>query len=170
MKWVGATAMVFCVGLMACNASNRGGAEAPTGGAEDEAEELREKNMSGPRTRGLASCPSAVPGATTEVMNAPDGVELMITSPEKGGARQIQFLARRLAELRPAADEVRHSGEGTGGGKLGYCPVVIAGTDLVVEDVAGGARVVVRARHPELVGALQEVTRARADALSRGYK
>ena len=169
MKWLVATAMVICVGLGACNASNRGGAEAPTG-AEDEAKELLEKNMTGPRTRGLASCPSAVPGATTEVRNAPDGVELVITSPGEGGARQIRFLARRLAGLRPAADGVRHSGEGTGSGTLGYCPVVIAGTDVVVEDVAGGARVIVKARHPELVGALQLVTRSRADALSRGYK
>ena len=170
MKWLGAAAMVICVGLGACNASSRGGAEAPAGAAEEEAKELLEENMTGPRTRGMASCPSAVPGAATEVRNAPDGVELVITSPGKGGARQIRFLARRLAGLRPAADVVRHSGEGTGSGKLGYCPVVIAGTDVVVEDIAGGARVVVRARHRELVGALQLVTRSRADALSREYK
>lgn len=170
MRGMGLKELVISVALGACVASTHRGTPVPSGTADEEASKILEQNMSGPRMRGLAGCPSAVAGATTSVTKIPEGVDLVITAPDKDRAAQIRILAHRLAELQPASEVVQHTGKGTGGGKIGYCPVVIVDTELTVEDVEGGSRILAKARHPAFVSALQAITEERAEALETAQK
>ena len=138
---------------------------------EEEAQELLARNMTGPRSGGLAGCPSAVPGAQTAIRQLKDGVAIEVTAANGTRAQLIRERARQRVTVRPAAEAVEHNGRGAGGGRLGYCPVlVMTGTEVMVEDIQGGARIQVRARDPRLVTVLQQVTRERALALSKGER
>jgi hypothetical protein len=90
----------------------------------------------------LASCPSAVPGATTIIENDVTGVVLTVTSNDQPVSEEIQ----RRARLQDKANT---------------CPGVIAGSAIAVDEIPDGARLTVRARTPSDVQALQETSRTR---------
>jgi len=90
----------------------------------------------------LASCPSAVPGATTIVENDVTGVVLTVTSDDHLVSDEIQ----RRARLQDRADA---------------CPGVLAGAAVAVDEIPDGARLTVHARSPSDVQALQQTSRAR---------
>jgi TusA-related sulfurtransferase len=159
MRSIALLPLALCLFVSAC--------ARPGGEGAEEARELLEQNMKGPKVRAMAHCPSTVPGAKTALSELPGGVALTVTAPDEPGARAIRALSRARAAARPTGGEVVHSGRSTGGGKLGYCPVVVAGTDIAVEDVAGGAKILVRARDRGFVAALQQATRARVAALPK---
>ncbi len=136
---------------------------------EEEAQELLAQSMTGPRRGGLASCPSAVPGAQTAVRSTEGGVILEITAEDSDQAQLVRERARQRVTARPTEEAVVHNGRGAGGGRLGHCPVlVMTGTQVMVEDIQEGARIRILARDPRLVTVLQQVTRDRALALSNG--
>jgi hypothetical protein len=128
--------------------------------------ELHGVNLTGQRQQGMKRCPSMVPGARTVIENRSDGVALTVTAPDGAGGAEIRRRARFLASTPPAEGEVEHTAEGTGGGKMGHCPVVRVHTVVSVQDVEGGAHILVKARHPGDVEALQRASRARVEALS----
>lgn len=160
IAWVSAVA---CLTLAGCQADR--GPESP----EEEAQALLDQNLTGTTIRGLGSCPSAVPGARTAVTDLPDGVAIEVTAVDGDQKKLIRERARQRVTARPTAEAVEHNGRGSGGGRMGHCPViVVTGTQVEVEDIQEGARILVRARDPRLVTTLQQVTRERALALARG--
>jgi hypothetical protein len=90
-------------------------------------------------------CPSTVAGAETVLDKAAskDGtVVLTITTKEAGAVATIRARARHLVEVQKApATAVEHTGEGTGGGDAGVCPVIARNNTVTSEDVEGGVKV-----------------------------
>lgn len=133
-----------------------------------EAKKAENENMSGDKQRAMNNCPSDVAGAKTEIVDLPDRVELLITAAAPDAVTQIRMLAREQAKIVENIGDVQHTGTGTGRGTRGYCPIVHAETPAVVEDIEGGARVIMRPRRTEQIGELRNETRSRVEALTRG--
>jgi hypothetical protein len=125
----------------------------------------RPLDRTGTRPRAMANCPSLVPGATTVARNRRSGVELTIRAHDRTAAREIRRRARLQAALPPVAGPIQHTGTGTGGGAMGYCPVVHTDARVTVYPVRGGARVLLIARNPADVARLQRTVRDRTAAL-----
>lgn len=91
------------------------------------------------------NCPSAVTGAVSAVTNdpaKPEVVMLSITAKDAAATTTIRSRASHLVEVQGAPDaEVKHGGEGTGGGG-GMCPVVTE-KDVKIEsaEIEGGVKV-----------------------------
>jgi hypothetical protein len=122
--------------------------------------------MSGPQSRRMANCPSAVRGAVTLTTPTPDGIDVTVTSPDLTAARQIaelaQFHARNPRPLLPFP----HTGLGGGRGHAGYCPIA-RGDDVIITAsvIPGGATIHLRARLPWRVHDLRESVVTRAERL-----
>lgn len=116
----------------------------------------------------MKHCPSAVEGSTTKVEGGKDAVVVTITASDPAKAADIQKRAKHLASLTAptAAPEVKHSGQGTGGGALGKCPVVMRDVTLKVEDQKDGAKVTVTPKNPATLSELTRVSKDRAEALA----
>ena len=77
--------------------------------------------------------------------------------------RRIRSRAKHAAEVAKKGDgaKVEHSGEGTGGGGLGRCPIVVEGdTTVDVKEIEGGVEVEVKSKKD--VAALQKEVKLRA--------
>ena len=89
------------------------------------------------------NCPSTIVGVETalDAKASTDGkVVLTITTKDEGAVPTIRARAKHLVTVQGApADTVKHTGEGTGGGKLGICPVY--GDKIAVEETEGGVTV-----------------------------
>ncbi len=97
----------------------------------------------------MANCPNAVQGAETGIAVVDSGIAVSITAQDEAAIADIRKRAQTLASLDDVESAaIEHTGKGTGGGTLGQCPVVMANTDLTVEEVDGGVKVTVTA--PEL--------------------
>jgi hypothetical protein len=123
------------------------------------------EDMTGHKERQMANCPSAVPGAKTAIDDRKDGVAVTVTAPPGDDAARDQIRRRAHKQLevgmQPERGSIEHTGHGTGSGKFGYCPGLVQGTRVAVDDVPGGARLIVRATSEPQVQALQQMTRAR---------
>ena len=121
------------------------------------------EDMSGKKERQMAQCPSAVPDAKTTVQDTKSGVIVTVTSREAQARDEIRRRARvqERVGLQPARGAIEHTGSGTGSGKFGYCPGMIQGTRVAVDDVPDGARLTVRAASASQVRSLQRMTHAR---------
>jgi hypothetical protein len=116
----------------------------------------------------MRHCPTAVSGAKTEVTDTPEGVQLTVTGKDEA---EIRRRAKHLAEVAAAEPEVvDHQGNGHGGGGLGGCLVVLKDTTITAEEVAGGAKLAVKANKPVDVPWLQKETRARQAAAKPAAK
>jgi hypothetical protein len=125
-----------------------------------------EGDQTGPRPRALTNCPSAVPGSTTRVRNVPGGIEVTVRSSNRFAARQIRTRARASRRpLRAGSELVEHSGRATGGGRIGYCPVVRGYTRLSVKNVPDGATITIRPIDRRDLATLRRTSRERAAAL-----
>lgn len=96
--------------------------------------------------RKAASCPSAVAGAMTEITNFRDHVVATVTATDNGAMAEIRKRARYLEQTVDKKRPIRlsHTGQGTGGGLIGMCPIITANTTIAVEQVAGGVLVRMR--------------------------
>ncbi len=113
----------------------------------------------------MMHCPSTVPGADTTIGDAPDAVVVTVTAANNEQAvTEIRSRAKHLAEVSVKnPSEVKHDGEGDGGGGLGNCPVVLADTSITAEDVPNGAKLTVKPSKPaDLAKLKQAVTDRRA--------
>lgn len=124
------------------------------------------ENASGALERGMANCPSAVPGARSRVDDIQDGVAVTILAANPRAEAQIRQRARFHASRPPNTQMRKHSGRGTGGGRIGFCPVVQPGTELVVQEVPGGTRIIMRAADEREVQRLRAAVRGRVNQLS----
>jgi len=122
------------------------------------------EDMSGNKERQMAHCPSAVRDAKTSVQDTKSGVIVTVTSANAHARDEIRRRARvqENVGMQPARGAIEHTGGGTGSGKYGYCPGMIQGTRVAVEDVPDGARMTVRAESASQVRSLQKMTRERA--------
>jgi len=125
-------------------------------------------DRTGKKEHDMLNCPSAVPHAKSAVEDIKDGVVVTVVSSDPEARREIQFRAHRQEEvaMQSARGSLEHTGAGTGSGKFGYCPGMIQGTRVAVEDVPSGARLTVRAASEPQVQLLQQMTRERLRDLS----
>lgn len=122
------------------------------------------ENLSGNLERKMENCPSTVPGARSRAEVIDRGVVLIVTGP--GAAeREIRERAMFHATQVPGVGRV-HSGRGTGGGRIGFCPIVHPGTDLSVESIPGGARIKMQATASDEVAQLRTTVSNRVRELT----
>jgi hypothetical protein len=134
-------------------AAHRAPATAPGGSADPLAEKLRH-------------CPVTVEGASTEIRDTTDGVELLVTAAVADAVARIRARARHLEAFTRGADTgVRH-GAGRGGGWMRNCPVVTRDTLVTASDIERGVRIHVRPRDARAVEALRRDTRQRHAGLA----
>ncbi len=135
----------------------------------DRDREAKAAGAEGAGTQRMAHCPSAVEGATTVVKDIKDGVVVTVTAGEPARTDDIRARAKHTAEVAKKADPKappEHSGDGTGGGALGRCPVVVEGeTTVDMKDVDHGVEVTVTTKKD--VAGLQKETHTRAGNFSK---
>jgi hypothetical protein len=121
-------------------------------------------------TNKMMHCPSAVEGSVTKVQLNKGAVVVTVTAGDKDKAKvaEIQKRAKHLASLNgpTASPEVKHSGQGTGGGALGKCPVMIKDAVMAVEDQKDGAKFVLTAKDPGKLAEIGKTAQDRAEALA----
>lgn len=105
------------------------------------------EDMSGRKEHQMANCPSAVPDARTTAQDTKSGVVVTVTAAEPQAREEIRRRAHLQENigLQPGRGAIEHTGGGTGSGKFGFCPGLIEGTRVAVDDVPDGARLTVRA-------------------------
>ncbi len=125
-------------------------------------------DMTGKKEHQMANCPSAVPDSKTVVENRKDGVAVTVTAQTPAARDEIRRRAHTQLDvgLQPERGAIEHTGKGTGSGKFGYCPGMIQGTRVAVDDVPDGARLTIRATSEPQVQSLQKMTRERLRQLS----
>lgn len=122
-------------------------------------------------TNKAGNCPSAVLGATTAVVDDPAGagkLVLSITAKNEAAAATIRKRVAHLIEVQGAPDaEVKHSGDGTGGGAVGICPVLTTkDAKLSAVDVEGGSKVTLEPQGGATLEALRKEVEARVTKTS----
>src|SRR5688572_12559726 len=101
----------------------------------------------------MQHCPTAVAGSTTTNNVTAEADELMIVAKDakdEKAAKDIVSDAKHLKEVAqkdPA--QVKHTGEGEGGGGLGKCPVVLKDTHITITEIPGGAKIALKPMKPE---------------------
>jgi hypothetical protein len=133
----------------------------------DRDKDAKAKGAEGSGVLRMAHCPSAVAGAKTVVKDSKEGVIVTVTGPADKVA-EIRSRAKHTADVAKKTDKPKaeHTGEGTGGGGIGRCPIVVEGdTTVDVKDVEGGVEVDVKAKKD--VAALQKEAKARAASFSK---
>jgi hypothetical protein len=151
------------------NAPSDSPPSAPVAGAPGEPAAPVPANMSGPRPRKSANCPSMIEGADTKLTMTPLGVDVTITSGDQAVQRQIQSLSEFHARGVTSQLKLPHSGHHGGNGEMGYCPIIVSDqTSVTTTTVAGGVTLHVNARAPSGVKDLQTRVRQRARLLP-GY-
>jgi hypothetical protein len=114
----------------------------------------------------MANCPSAAPGATTAVKADKTSVTLTITSKDKAAIAEIQKRAKKLSTLDTSADaDIKHTGEGTGGGQLGKCPVVMTDVTLKVKDSKTGTAITMTPKDKAKLADLEKMAKERAESM-----
>jgi TusA-related sulfurtransferase len=114
----------------------------------------------------MAHCPNAVAGAKTEIADVPGGVALTITSSDAQGMADIRARIAALVDAQKnQGTNIKHTGNGEGGGLLGRCPIVLKETTVTAADVANGSKVTVLIKDPQAVDWLRRETRDRVEDL-----
>ena len=114
----------------------------------------------------MAHCPNAVTGATTEIKDAPGGVEVTVTGTDDATAADIRARVHALVDAQKNQNpNVKHTGQGEGGGLLGRCPIVLKDTTITTADVPNGAKMTVATKDPLEVDWLRRETRDREEDL-----
>ena len=127
-------------------------------------------SAAGPDERGgMSNCPAAVTGAKVEIKDVDDGVELTITAADAKATEEIKERSKTIAErAKGESTKPQHSGKGGGGGVMGRCPIVLGGTDVKIEDAAGGMKFTVTAKDKAELDWLRREAKERQAALETG--
>jgi hypothetical protein len=126
------------------------------------AKEAQTAQAEGAGAHRMLHCPSAVEGAKTTVKDSKEGVTVTVTG-TGDAVGEIRTRAKHTANVAKIADagKPEHSGEGTGGGGIGRCPIVVEGdTTVDVKEIEGGVEVEVKTKKD--VAALQKEAKLRA--------
>lgn len=117
-------------------------------------------------TNKMMHCPSAAPGAETKVEQTKDAVVVTITTKDAAGAAEIQKRAKHMASLTTGgAPKVEHTGQGTGGGALGKCPIMMADVTLKAEDQKDGVKVTITPKDPAKLADVAKTAQDRAASM-----
>jgi hypothetical protein len=139
------------------NAKPAGGGE---GGGEGGGQDMTNKMM---------HCPSAAPGAETKVEQTKDAVVVTVTSKDKAAVTEIQTRSKYMAGLTAGgAPKVEHTGNGTGGGALGKCPVMMADVALKAENVKDGSKITLTPKDTTKLAEVAKTAQDRAAAMPAG--
>jgi hypothetical protein len=118
-----------------------------------------------------AMCPMDVPGAAVTPTDVNGGVALVFTT-GAGDVAELRQRVRSMAEMhnRHHAGGMMMGGRGAGGGRGGMMGggMRMPAASASVEDVEGGARLVLRPRDPAQLGALREHVRMQAGRMAHG--
>jgi hypothetical protein len=112
----------------------------------------------------MSHCPSAVDGSSTVIRDGKGSFDVIVTAPSDPAVKQIRERARHLVEaakLDPV--QVAHTGDGTGGGGVGRCPVVMKDTVVTEKDIDGGAQLTVAPTKPENLAAIRHEAQDRVE-------
>lgn len=126
------------------------------------AKEAQTAQAEGAGAHRMLHCPSAVEGAKTVVKDSKEGVTITVTG-TGDAVGEIRTRAKHTAEVAKKGDagKSEHSGEGTGGGGIGRCPIIVEGdTTVDVKEIEGGVEVEVKTKKD--VAALQKEAKLRA--------
>lgn len=129
------------------------------------------KDTSGTPTIGgghMQHCPTAVPGAKTQITEGKDAIEVVVTSSDAAKTDEIRKRAAHVIEaskMDPAS--VKHDGSGHGGGGLGMCEIVLKDTTVTASDVDGGSKFVVKPVKAVDYDWLKKETHTRHDAMAK---
>lgn len=129
---------------------------------KDRDKEAKAAGAEGAGAQRMANCPSAVESAKTAIKDTKEGVLVTVTGAADKVA-EIRTRAKHLADVSKKADagKIEHTGQGTGGGGLGRCPIVVDGdTTVDVKDIEGGVEADVKAKKD--AAGLQKEAKARA--------
>lgn len=135
---------------------------------KDRDKEAKSAGAEGAGAQRMAHCPSAVEGAKTAVKDSKEGVLVTVTG-AADKVTEIRARAKHLAEVakKPEAAKIAHTGQGTGGGGLGRCPIVVEGDNTVdVKEIEGGVEVDVKSKKD--AAGLQKEAKARAANFASG--
>jgi len=110
----------------------------------------------------MIHCPSAVEGAKTAVKKAADAVVVTVTATGDDKVKDVRDRAKHLAEASKAAGAGKHTGDGSGGGGFGRCPVVLENTTVTAKDVEGGSELTVKPKDKAGLDALAKDAEERA--------
>ncbi len=111
----------------------------------------------------MGHCPSAVLTSTTTVKDTKDGVQVDVVGKDDATTKDIRDRSKLLVEAAKSETEnVAHKGDGSGGGGLGRCPVVLADTKVEAKDIPGGESFLVKPSKPADLVALRKESRERA--------
>jgi hypothetical protein len=114
----------------------------------------------------MMHCPSTVEGAQTAISDAPDSVVVTVTGPDDKAAGEIRARAKHLAEVSVKnPEQPKHDGEGDGGGGLGNCPIVLAGTTITAEDVPNGSKLTMKPAKADDLSKLKQAANDRKSKL-----
>jgi hypothetical protein len=123
---------------------------------------------SGKMEQKMANCPSAVKGATTTVAETAEAVEVTVVGADDAATKEIRARATKLVEAAKAPDaEVKHDSKGTGGGGIGFCPVVLADTTVTSAEVDKGVKLTVKPNKPENLKPLIEESKRRNENMPK---
>jgi hypothetical protein len=119
----------------------------------------------------MQHCPTAVPGAKTDIKDSKDGVEIIVTASDAAKTEDIRKRAKHMVDSAKAdPTAVVHNGEGHGGGGLGLCEVVLKDTTVTAEDVDGGSKISVKPTKAVDLEWLKKETRSRHASNGGGGK
>ena len=111
----------------------------------------------------MGHCPSAVANAVTTVKDTKDGVQVDVVGKDEATTKDIRARAKLLVEASKLdLDAVTHKGDGSGGGGLGRCPVVLKDTKVEAKEIPGGASFVVKPSKATDLVELRKESRERA--------
>jgi hypothetical protein len=136
---------LLCLLVVACKGNDK--PAEPAKPADDMDEKMRH-------------CPLALTGAQVAVSNVDDGVQFEIRGAALDAIRQR---ARHVVEFSAGRSQAGMHGGGSGGGRMRNCPVVTNGVVIRVDDIEGGARLIVSPMSGGSVDELRRETNARLD-------
>ncbi len=120
--------------------------------------ELGAPGSAGAGVNKMAHCPSAVEGATTQIKDGKGAFDVIVTAKTGDAVSEIRSRARHLVDAaKNDAATLAHTGDGTGGGGQGRCPVVMEDTAVTQKDIDGGVDLTVKpAKATDLASIRQE--------------
>lgn len=178
--------------LGGCTSTKGERSETPASAESTAAQGAGERGPAGGMMSGM--CPMQVPGTTVTSEDVEGGVALVFTTTSKGDVAELRQRVQRMAEMHnqhhaaggmmmgccgAAAPHEQGPGAGPGheaggpgstmmgGGMMGGGMMMPAAT-ASVEDIEGGARLVLRPKDPAQLGALRQHVRARAERMQHG--
>jgi hypothetical protein len=136
-----------------------------------ETRERNEEDVVAPASKGagngkMSHCPSAVDGSSTAIKDGSGkgAFDVVVTATSEPAIKEIRVRARHLVEASKLdAGEVAHTGDGTGGGGVGRCPVVMKDTVVTAKDIDGGAVLTVAPTRPETLAVVRHEAQDRVE-------